>query len=192
MSTAGVDRNIYIDTYYFVPPEFQYFSHALIYTKIILRTQYIFTPSSGMYCRHCRVQPGTFGPDSLVPLHNFRQHHLIFICLGRVTGSIMTCMNLTLYLNFSSISHVLWINLHSSKQCRSCSITLQARTTSVHMLGPCPHVTEFFTYSTFILLFIIFFFESTAQLFICCSSLSLTFENFVYKHSLTKFLAICH
>lgn len=108
MSTAGVDRNIYsVYRYYFVPPEFQYFSHALIYTPIILRTQYIFTPSSGMYCRHCRVQPGTFGPDSLVPLHNSRQHHLIFICLGRVTGSIMTCMNLTLFhLNFSSISHV--------------------------------------------------------------------------------------
>lgn len=70
-----------------------------------------------MYCRHCHVQPGTFGPDSLVPLHNSRQHHLIFICLGRVTGSIMTCMNLTLFhLNFSSISHVLWINLHTVAQ----------------------------------------------------------------------------
>lgn len=88
--TAGVDINIF--RYHFVPPGF----HATFLMDIM----FIFNPRSGMYSRHIYTSP-----NSLV--HHYtcssRRHHLI-IYLGRVNGSIMTCINVTLFhLNFSSM-----------------------------------------------------------------------------------------
>lgn len=92
--TAGVDINIF--RYHFVPPGFQYFQSCYI-----------------PYGYHVHFQSKEWhvlqtlytSPNSLV--HHYtcssRQHHLI-IYLGRVTGSIMTCINVTLFhLNFSSM-----------------------------------------------------------------------------------------
>lgn len=85
----------YLDTTLY-HQDFSTFSHA----TFLMDIRFIFNPRSGMYSRHIYTSP-----NSLV--HHYtcssRQHHLI-IYLGRVNGSIMTCINVTLFhLNFSSM-----------------------------------------------------------------------------------------